>query len=438
MISSKYIRVFPAFVLTALFAAVPALAQQSDGLSITVTPTLFQLSIAPGETWSSSVKVVNNNSFDATYNVQALDFEAGGEDGTAKYIPLLDEVASSPQSYSLASWLQIPKVPIFIKAGRSQEVPFTLRIPNNAEPGGHYAALLVGTKPQGSLSGSGARISSFVSSLMFVRIKGETIESGRIREFSTKQDLYQEPKADFVLRFENTGNTHVRPSGDIEIYNMWGKERGKIKINEDGNFGNVLPKSIRKFQFTWEGQASAFDIGPYSAVVTLAYGEDGRKNISAKTYFWVIPTGPVVTTLGSIAVIILLFAWFIRRYIRRALELEKKRFSMSGEVPQRENAIKTLLEPLKEGVVDMRNMSRAPVPVTSVPEIEPVSTRVPILPQGRITLKQFAGKYSLFFVFVGVVVISTLLAGWYFERALEQHRAYRIQAITSEVEEVSQ
>ena len=422
-----------ALAVSLLTCALPAYAQEG-ALSITVTPTLFQLSISPGETWSSSVKIVNNNLYDATYYAQALDFEASGEDGAAKYIPLVNEVAATPQPYSLASWLDISHEPVTIKAGHSQEVQFTLHVPENAEPGGHYAAILVGTKPQNSLSGSGAKISSFVSSLMFVKIAGDIVESGRIREFSTMKGIYQDPKADFVLRFENTGNTHVRPEGDIEIYNMWGKERGSIAINKDSAFGNVLPKSIRKFKFSWEGEASPFDIGPYSAVVTLAYGEDGRKNITAKTYFWVIPTGPVIATLGTILVFILILAWFIRRYIRRALELERQR-SLGSTPLVHESAIQTLMQPIKEGIIDLRSVAAKDAP-------QMVERNMPDAPSAdrehHLTARQFASKYTLFFAFAAVVLISTVVAWWYFERALVQHRAYKIHLISSEVEDISQ
>ena len=105
------------------------------------------------------------------------------------------------------------------------------------------------------------KISSFVSSLLFVNIKGDVVESGRIREFSTSQSLYQTPNVDFSVRFENTGNTHVHPQGEVTIYNMWGKERGQVMINnQDDDFGNVLPQSIRRFQFSWSGEQSLFDM----------------------------------------------------------------------------------------------------------------------------------------------------------------------------------
>lgn len=420
-----------ALVIFVLCAALPTYAQESS-LSITVTPSLFQLSIGPGESWSSSVKVVNNNLYDATYYAQVLDFEAGGEDGSAKYMPILAGVSSTPLPYSLASWLTIPQEPISIKAGHSQQVPFTLTIPQNAEPGGHYAAILVGTKPpEGALTSPGAKISSFVSSLMFVRIKGDVVESGRIREFFSTQSVYQVPKSDFVLRFENTGNTHVHPQGDVVIYNMWGKERGRIAINSDNNFGNVLPKSVRRFKFNWESEANAFDIGPYRAEVTLAYGEDGRKNVTARTYFWVIPTGPLIATFSTVVALVLLLVWFIRRYIRVALELEKARTGRLPTAPIKETTLQVLLEPLKEGVVDLRAM-RSPKKSDIVQVQAPTPSRhVP----RNLTGAQFIAKYKLFFGFVALVLVCTLLAWAYFERALAQHRAYKIQAVTSEIEE---
>jgi hypothetical protein len=307
------------FAMTVYIAGVlPAFAQEA--LSVTITPPLFQLTVGPGESWSSSVKVVNNNSYPVSYAAQVVDFEAQGETGQGKFVPLIETFANEPKSGdSLGSWIEISKDPITIEAGESAQIQFTVRVPESADPGGHYAAIMIGPSSEDRESGSHMKVSSFVTSLLFVRIKGEVVESGRIREFGTERTLYQRPEANFVLRFENTGNTHLRPQGSITLYNMYGKERGQVLINEKSNFGNVLPRSIRKFQFSWSGEESLLDIGRYSAVVTLGYGENGKQNTSATTYFWVVPLVPVSITLGIALFFLLLMTWLIRRYIRRAL-----------------------------------------------------------------------------------------------------------------------
>jgi hypothetical protein len=417
------------FALTLFFQSPFASA---DGLSVTVTPPLIQLTIGPGDNWTSAIKVVNNNSYDVTYFSQVLDMEANGETGQSKFIPILGKPDPSLAASELARWITLPEKPITIKAGASADLQFSVRIPETAEPGGHYAAILVGTQPLGSTTkGSLMKVSTYVSSLIFVRIKGDVVESGRIREFTSDKTLYQTPKADFVLRFENLGNTHLKPEGDVTIYNMWGKQRGQVLINQDANFGNVLPKSIRRFEFSWEADENVFDIGRYSAVVTLAYGQDSKKNISATTYFWVVPVVPVATTIGTVTVFLILIAWFIRRYIRRALLLERERYGaipMAHMTETRAPIMETIIEPLKEGVVDLRQVARG----QKVPQI-PASIPIQEIERG-LSFGQFVKKYQLFFVFLLVLIICVVATWIYLSKVLIPERNYHIKSVTSQVE----
>lgn len=384
MRAAEKIFIFSAILLlTATFAHA-----QTQGLALTVTPPLFQLTIGPGETWSSSLKVVNSNSYDVTYYTEVVDFVPEGEGGQSAFIPLVSPPPGEATSTaSLAGWIEVTSEPFTVPRGTSGDVPFTVRVPIDAPPGGHYAAILVGTEPGERVEGGPSmRISSMVSSLMFVRIKGEVIESGRIREFRTKDELYQTARADFVLRFENTGNAHLRPQGAVTIYNMWGKERGKVLINEKGEFGNALPQSTRRYEFSWEGENSVFDIGRYRAEATLTYGQEAKQNALYATYFWVVPIVPVAISLGAVLLFISVAVWFIRRYIRRSLE-------QYGIAPQRASVAST-----------------GPQPMSFV---------------------QFVATYGAAFAFACLVLIAAISIWFYFDDVLTQTRDFEVTEVTT-------
>ena len=112
-------------------------------------------------------------------------------------------------------------------------------------------------------------MSSFISALIFVRVSGNIIESAQIHDFSTDHPSYQTPDVHFSVNVQNTGNVHIRPSGMIQIYNAFGKERGEIPINGTGTLGYVFLSSSREFDVEWQGQPSLLDIGPYTAVLSL-------------------------------------------------------------------------------------------------------------------------------------------------------------------------
>ncbi len=407
----------------------------ADSLSITVTPPLFQLTIGPGESWSSSLKIVNNNASEVTYYAQVMDMQPSGEEGRSKFIPIVGGIEDpQQQSFALAHWIHVTSAPTTVPAGSSRDLPFSIEIPPNAEPGGHYAAILVGTQPGGlHASGTMLKVSSYVSSLFFVRIKGAVSESGRIREFLTSQQLYQTPNADFLLRFENTGNTHVRPQGDIAIYNMWGRERGRVLINQnsDSTFGNVLPKSIRRFEFSWEGDQDPFDFGLYSAVVTLSFGENGKQNVTSKTYFWVVPIVPVAIGIGSIILFLLSLVWFIRRYIRRALLLEQTRQRMRHTTASPNTSlVATFMEPVRVGVVDLRSMAS-----TKPPSSVPVASELESGP-GSQSIQQLVKKYRLFLIFLFIIVFGCIGVWLYFDKVLVGKRGFQITDVHIQAENV--
>lgn len=408
---------------------------QGSALSVTVTPPLIQLAIGPGESWASSLKIVNNNPYEVTYYAEVVNFEASGEDGVGDFIPLVDEgIDARHNSFSLASWVTLSADPVTVPRGSSGELPFTITVPVTAEPGGHSAAILVGTKPAPRAEGGPSlRISSYVSSLLFVKIRGDTVERAAIREFVTDKTLYEEPRADFTLRFENKGNVHVQPQGDVTIYNMWGKKRGHVAINQKTNFGNVLPNSIRKFHFSWEAKDSYLDIGLYSAAVTLAYGEGGKQNVSATTYFWVVPILPVGVVVVSLLMFVYFMTWMVKRYIRRALQLERAHRGVQEDAKQRPSnepqtyTVATLMEPIRQGVIDLRAITQS----THGSEHESDDGHGHV-EHDPITLGAFLSRYKLFFLFLFALVVIVFSVNYFLEDALDTDRDFEISDVVTE------
>ena len=286
--------------------------------TLSVSPTLFQMNATPGQTWQSEIRVINVNNYDITVYPQVVNFAPQGEAGQGDFIPVF---ASETNGQTLAEWVDMSKEGITIPKQQTVSVPFTIFCPPNAAPGGHYAAILIGTKSANGGGESALKTAQFVSSLFFVRVAGDVQESGTIREFRSTETILQSPEAMFEVRFQNTGNVHLQPQGDITIYNMWGEERGTIPINHQTHFGNVLPQSIRKFAFTWKSEESVFDIGRYRAVVTLGYGEDTKSFVTSTTYFWIVPYTQILIFLAGLVGFIWFFTFAVKMYIRRMLVL---------------------------------------------------------------------------------------------------------------------
>lgn len=393
-------------------------AQQS--LSLSVTPPFSQIIVKPGDVVRSYLKVINPNPYELTVYATPVNFATGDESGQPKFVPLLNDPVDKT---TFAGWIDTTKEAVVIPPESSKDVPYTINVPDNAPPGGHFAAILIGTRPPEGVAahdGGVIKTSQVVSSLFLARVAGQVEESGQIREFSVADSFSGNPRADFVLRFENAGNVYVQPQGDITIYNMWGTERGFIPINQKSNFGNVLPKSIRKFLFAWEGTPSLTDIGRYKAIATLTYGVDARQSVDRTLYFWVIPLKATLITLALLVGVALFIVFAIRLYIRRVLSMagiEQRPVPVTDARPSRAQPRVShkvtraeIVAPLKAGVLDLRK---------SVSARASGDTR----PAGLV---EFFISYRSFCISLVIGCIGIGLVVWYVVDARGANRPYEV------------
>lgn len=396
-------------VLSVVFLT-PVLAYAQSSVSISISPTLFEISASPSQDWNSTIKIINSNPFEMRIFADVVNFVPQGESGQGSFIPVFTEESAGQ---TMAEWITLEQDEYVVPAEQSIQIPFTIRVPEDAAPGGHFAAVLVGTKAQVSNSGKpNVETSQVVSSLMFLRVAGDIVENGSIREFATERTVYEAPEVNFELRFENKGNVHLQPQGDIKIVNMWGQERGIVPVNRQSLFGNVLPESIRKYRFTWSGEWSFADIGRYTAIATLAYGEEERQFATGETHFWVVPW----KVLGSIGLIllgfVLLFTWAIKLYIRKML-------TIAGVSPEL-HAIKSrsatrkrvsVIAPLEAGILDLRN------------RLHSKDSRGEKIKE----VFGFVSSYRLFFLTVTALLLFVILFTSYIKSASVSQRAYEVR-----------
>jgi hypothetical protein len=311
----KYVLIFS--VVSVLTVCLPVKAAGDDSVKLTITPPLIKVNMNPGERWTSSVKVVNNSTQPTTVYAQTQDFKSG-ENGGVVFIPN-PEAELAEQNYLLSQWIKIDSGSIEIPAQQSVEIPFSIEVPPDAGPGGRYAAILTGTRPGDTTQGTAIRVSSLLASLIMLNIRGDVVERGQIREFSTEKSFYRNPKVKFTVRFENTGNIHLQPQGEIVVYDMYGEEQEKITVNHSTELGNVLPDSTRPWQFKWKAKGGWTRMGRYTANLVIGYGNNSRKTDNRTVYFWVVDFNFLGKILGGIIIMLLLLVWMIRAYIRRAV-----------------------------------------------------------------------------------------------------------------------
>lgn len=404
------------FLLTVLitivlfFSAPLAIAQSS--LTLSVTPTKFDVRATPGQSWTSEIRIINSNQFDLVVFAEVVNFAAKGDGGDGQFLPIMSSVTNGQ---TLAEWVTVPSGEVRIAPEQSGVIPVTVTVPLDAPPGGHYAAVLISTQPPlAEQSDSKVKTAQAVTTLMFLRVAGDIAESGVIREFSTGSWIYRKPEVDFVVRFENRGNVHIQPRGDITILNMWGQERGVIPINQRSSFGDVLPEQIRRFDFGWVGEWSLADIGRYTAKVSVAYGEQGRQFATSETYFWVVPWHLVIGIIVGFGLFAVLIIWSIKQYIKRMLILsgvDPEAIALRSNKTRQVQSRISITAPLEAGMLDLR--SRLKDSRSTYERVQSVG--------------QFIATYRYFFTVCIAIVLFVLLVFSYISSATTPSRPYEIR-----------
>ena len=189
-------------------------------------------------------------------------------------------------------------------------MPYTITVPQNAEPGGHFGVVFFKATAQGASSGS-LKVGTQVGMLVLIKIPGNHLEKGRILDFSVPAFL-QGPPVPFEIKFENTGTVHFEPKGEMSIKNMFGKEVARVPL-----LGQVvLPTSIKTLKYTWNPQGFLF--GRYSATATLFDG-DGNALTSGTVGFWIVPVWYIVSFLVFLIALYLILR-YLKRHVRVSLE----------------------------------------------------------------------------------------------------------------------
>ncbi len=336
---------------------------------VVLTPPKHEFNADPGELIKNSITITNKDTKPLILNAEVKDFVASGETGKPTFI----DPKENKSNISLGKWVTVNNnETVTIEAGKKVEIPFTIQVPEDAEPGGKYGTIFF-SPPS---AGGQVAVVQKIGSLLLVRVSGEIKEEGTLSVFGTydpeikgeelessSQDtFYEKPPVNFSVRFQNTGNVHLKPQGQIEIYNMFGQQvapAGVLSILNEGGVeirkelvdyipvndgrGNVLAQSYRKFDSEWKGtpywykeedgtkvvKFKGYPIGMYTAKLELI-GAKGEK-ILDEVKFIVFPWKEIFG--GILAAIILIFGFMkyrkwshknLEARIRKQMESEKK------------------------------------------------------------------------------------------------------------------
>ncbi|MDP3900844.1 MAG: hypothetical protein Q8Q38_00675 [bacterium] len=328
------------FATVGLFLLAAVIVLPGTAEALTLSPVREEITADPGETVHGELLLINEQEGTKTFYSTFGNFEASGESGTPSFVEGRE---------GLATWIEAVSS-VTLSQNEQLEVPYTIRIPKNAAPGGHFAAIFWSTVPPRSQS-EGVSIGAKVGSLILLRVSGEIPEGGGVLEFTTKgkQGFFSSLPIALEYRFQNGGGDRLKPEGTIRITNLIGFTSATFNANPDD--GNILPQSVRKFDVLWEkgkdetkklqGEGektggffgglkqewSNIAFGRYTAHLDVVYGAEGER-AQASTSFFVVPWRILSILIVILAILSFLFSLGIKRYNKWVTQKAISQFQM--------------------------------------------------------------------------------------------------------------
>lgn len=294
-------------LLLSLFSS-PTLAQGG----IKVSPAKIDLVVGRGQTAEEVISIENQGDNLARIRAYAMDFSIDEESNFAFYEP-------GHESYSCARWLTLDEAEFDLNPGATKEVKVTVAVPDEVEPGGHYAALFFETALLEAPPGVSVTITGRIPSLFYLTIPGITeadvFSYAEIVSLILPGWLEKGPvEAGVVVR--NTGNVHLTIAAKAYFSGFRGEKIGELDLGQVV----VLPHSERIMKGSWE-KPPLFSKVKASVVIGYFDQQGELVNKSKTADFWVIPWKLLVIIVVALALLILLVWWLRKRY---RLKIEQK------------------------------------------------------------------------------------------------------------------
>ncbi|MFA9262837.1 MAG: hypothetical protein ACEQSB_05845 [Undibacterium sp.] len=260
------------FGVLILFFSLLSLPMKALGAGFTVTPMLQEISLDENE--SSEVyeaEVTNETDAPATFEVSVIDFGSLDESGGVAFLGATGELE---RKYALASWMQPEASEITITPGESRSVKVRIENRENLSPGGHYGALIFKNVGSARANTPSVAINQIFASLVLVKKTGGAIYGLRLVsvDFPVRRFFFSTA---FTPRFENNGNVHVTPRGEVRVIDPIGRLVYRGILNE----GSVitLPETFREYPIKLFQLEKAFIPGAYTYEFDYRY--DGKESV---------------------------------------------------------------------------------------------------------------------------------------------------------------
>lgn len=311
-------------ILLFLFLPFGGRAARAQEFDLTVSPVKKELTVQPGERMDFQITLINHTDRDLELLVYPMDFFIHPDNSYEFQEP-------GYYTYSCSRWIELRRDRLTIPPRSQHEEPFTLMVPPDAEPGGHYSVLFFQDASEPP-PGLGVKPTYRIGSMILATVPGDIVRDAEIKSLSVESDflsLWGPPEGGeggwparsmrYHLEVENTGNVHLTLQAGLTYRAAAGFGSGSLDLGEI----TILPGTVRYFDGYLPSPPC---LGYYRVEAVIRYGPDMYTfdtEKRAESGFWVIPV--VWVLLVSLAAVGLYYSVrFLRGRFRVSLRVTRK------------------------------------------------------------------------------------------------------------------
>lgn len=285
--------------------------EEQTNNAFTLMPMSQKISLKPGEVYEGSVKVINPSyaTEDFEYKAEVTPYGVVGQEYTA-------DLLSESDRTQISKWVKIQNPTGSIKPNESEEIKFTITVPENVPAGGQYATIAISSNKKASDSDGVSVQNVFeMASIIYADIAGETVHDGKVLENNVPGFVLTTPVKISAL-LNNNGNVHETATFTIQVSDVF---TGRVILPTDENSGvyseYIMPETTR---FTEREVSDLPALGIVKINQTINY--NGQVSTVEKNVF-ICPIWFLILMILTVAAIITAIVMLIRKHRRNKIDV---------------------------------------------------------------------------------------------------------------------
>ncbi|MFN7151500.1 MAG: WxL protein peptidoglycan domain-containing protein [Microthrixaceae bacterium] len=263
----------------------------------------FVLEAEPGDTVRDVLVVENLGEVNLVLGVYASDAFNTASGG-------IDLLSGDDEPTGLGSWVVVDEPSVTVPAGASVEVPFSIRVPDDAKPGDHVGGIVTSLRiTEPDQTGTRVTVERRLGTRIYLRVDGELSPELTFTALSSTYRGTANPFApgamDITYRVENTGNVRLRATRTALVE----PSIGPSTSGDAADMAELLPGSsyelTQRVDGVWPGWSTVTEVEltPYDSSAASPAGAPPAAIARVSTTL--VPWPQIVLLVAAVVVAVL-------------------------------------------------------------------------------------------------------------------------------------